>query len=90
MNAHFVGDFTDNASYLLPKGLKVVGGDVNESLSFAGLGSVEVSIVQKGNKIVAKRRLVLKKSIIPVEDYAQFRQLMVLYHSHCDLILKGK
>jgi len=83
-------DFTDNASYLLPKGLKVVGGDVNESLSFAGLGSVEVSVVQKGNKIVAKRRLVLKKSIIPVEDYAQFRQLMVLYHSHCDLILKGK
>lgn len=83
-------DLTVNSTYLLPKGLKVVGGEVNVSRTITGLGSVEVSIVQKGNKIVEKRRLVLKESIISVEDYAKFRQLMALYYSHDTLMFRGK
>ncbi len=83
-------DMTVTTTHLLPKGLKLVGEDVNESYSVPGFGSVEVSLVQKGSKIVERRRLVLKQSIIPAADYADFRQLMALWYSHSTLMLRGK
>ena len=83
-------DITVTTTHLLPKGLKLVGEDVNESYSVPGFGSVEVSLVQKGSKIVERRRLVLKQSLISAADYADFRQLMALWYSHSTLMLRGK
>ena len=83
-------DYTVTVTHLLPKGMKLVAGDVSESYSVPGFGSVEVSLVQKGSKIVERRRLVLKKSLIPAADYADFRRLMALWYSHSTLMLRGK
>lgn len=74
-------DLRSDITYTLPKGLKLVGGAVNQKFSFPGVGSLEVSIKQSGKKLKVQRTLKVEKSIIPVEEYAHYRQLLATWQS---------
>ncbi len=83
-------DVKSNVTYILPKGVKMVGGKISQKLAFDGLGSVEFTVKQSGNKLRIVRNLKVEKSLIPVEDYANYRQLMVVWQSVDDVLLRAK
>lgn len=74
-------DLQSNITYTLPKGLKMVGGNVSQKLNFPGIGSLEVTVKQSGKKLKVQRSLKVEKSVIPVEDYANYRQLMATWQN---------
>lgn len=69
----------------LPKGAKLIGGEVNVEISKYDLGSVNVIIKQKGNRLLVTRNLQLRKAIITPADYPAFRQLMNAWYSHQEI-----
>lgn len=83
-------DIHSNTTYLLPKGVKMVGGKISRKLAFDGIGSVEFTVKQSGNKLRIVRNLKVEKSLIPVEDYAKYRQLMALWQSVDAVLLRAK
>ncbi|MBR6417727.1 MAG: DUF3858 domain-containing protein, partial [Bacteroidales bacterium] len=82
-------DIESTARYQLPKGMKMVGNAVNESLAFEGIGSVQVSIKQKGKTIEVVRNLKLEQSVVPAVDFARFRQLLALWQSFDGVLLRN-
>lgn len=82
-------DIESTARYQLPKGMKMVGNAVNESLAFDGIGSVQVSIRQKGKTIEVVRNLKLEQSVVPAVDFARFRQLLALWQSFDEVLLRN-
>lgn len=74
-------DLRSNVTYTLPKGFKLVGGTVSQKLSYPGVGSLEISIKQSGKKLLVRRSLIIEKSVIPVEDYAHYRQLLATWQN---------
>ena len=74
-------DLRSNLTYTLPKGIKMVGGEVNQSLDFPGIGSLTVTVEQSGKKINVVRNLKIDHSIIKVEEYARFRQLLATWQT---------
>ena len=76
--------------YTLPKGTKMVGSAVSRSLSYDGLGSVEVSVKQKGKTLSVDRRLKIEKSTINPDDYANYRRLIVAWQETDAVLLKTK
>ena len=74
-------DLHSDITYTLPKGFKLVGGTVSQKLSYPGIGSLEISIKQSGKKLLVKRSLTIEKSVIPVEDYAHYRQLLATWQN---------
>ncbi len=83
-------DVSNDITFLLPKGVKMVGKSIKRKLAFDGLGSVEFTVKQSGNKLRIVRNLKVEKSLIPVEDYANYRQLMVVWQSVDDVLLRAK
>ena len=83
-------DIQSTTTYTLPKGVKLVGGKISRKLSFDGIGSVEISVKQSGSKIKVVQNLKLDKSLIPVNEYESFRQLMVTWQSVGSLQLRSK
>ena len=69
--------------------MKLMGG-VNDKLSFDGVGSMQVSIKQSGNKLKVVRKLKLEKSLVPVSDYANYRKLIAAWQSHGSVMLRAK
>ena len=65
----------------IDKGLKLVGGDIIRKANHPGIGNVEISIQQKGDKIKVVRRIKIEKTLIPVEEYALYRQLLITWNS---------
>lgn len=83
-------DLSQTDTYTLPKGVKLMGGTVNDKLSFDGVGSMQVTMKQNGTKLTVTRKLKLEKSLVPVEDYANYRKLIVAWQSHDKLMLRMK
>lgn len=83
-------DLTSTEIYTLPKGVKLVGGSVSDKLSFDGIGSMQVSVKQSGKTLKVERKLKLEKSVVPVEDYANYRKLLATWQSHTGATLRSK
>ena len=83
-------DLQTDVTYLLPQGMKMVGKAVSQKLAFDGIGSVEISIKQSGKKLRVVRNLKLEKSVVPVSDYAQYRQLIAAWQSVDKVLLRSK
>lgn len=72
-------DLRTNVTYVLPKGLKMVGGNINQTLDFPGVGSLKISVKQSGKKIKVIRNLKIEKRVIGVEEYSRYRQLLATW-----------
>lgn len=72
-------DLHSDITYTLPKGLKMVGGNINQSLNFPGIGSLKISVKQSGKKIKVVRNLKIEKSVIEPDEYTQYRQLLATW-----------
>lgn len=83
-------DISSDITFLLPKGVKLVGGNINRSLSFDGVGSVTVSVKQSGKKLRVIRNLKLEQTIVPVKDYEVYRQLLAVWQGTDALLLRAK
>ena len=70
--------------------MKMVGDAVSRKLAFDGVGSVEISIKQSGNKLRLVRNLKLEKSVVSVSDYANYRQLIATWQSVDKVLLRSK
>ena len=80
-------DVSNDITFLLPQGVKMVGKAVKRKLSFDGVGRVEFTVKQSGNKLRIVQKLKIEKSLIPVEDYTKFRQLMAAWHVMDEAVL---
>lgn len=74
----------------LPKRLQLIGGNVKQTLSFDGVGKVEIVVKQSGRKLSICRKLTLEKDIIMPTDYPSFLKLMQLWSQYRELYLKTK
>lgn len=75
----------------LPKGAKLMGGSYScKTLAVTGNGKVwgqtEVSYYQKGRKVYVTRRLRIDNPIITSDMYDTFRQMMIEWNGHKELI----
>lgn len=70
----------------LPKGVELIGGEVNIEYTKYDLGSINIKIKQKGRRLLVTRQLQLRKAIITKQDYRNFRQLMIDWNSHKELL----
>lgn len=80
-------DVNVEQSFSIDKGLKLLGGDISRKANHPGIGNVEISIQQKGNKIKVIRRIKIEKTLIDVEEYAQYRQLLSTWNSSVGTLL---
>ena len=83
-------DIRSDVTFLLPKGLKMVGGNISRKLAFDGVGSVEYTVKQSGTKLRIVRNLKIEKSLIPVDDYAKYRQLMATWQGLESVLFRSK
>lgn len=83
-------DIHSDVTFLLPKGVKLVGGNIVNNLDYNDLGSVEISIKQSGNKLRLVRNLKIEKSVIPVADYESYRRLLALWQGTDAVLLRAK
>lgn len=79
-----------DVTYRLPKGVKMVGDNIDRSLAYEGVGSVSVSVKQSGSKLRVVRSLTLDQSVVPVSDYARYRELLTLWQGVESVTLKSK
>ena len=82
-------DIQTDITYMLPKGVKLVG-KIDRNLSFDGVGSVEIVVKQSGRKLRLIRNMQVEKSLIPVSDYAAYRQLLAAWEQTESLLLRAK
>jgi hypothetical protein len=80
-------DVNVEQTFSIGKGLKLVGGDIIRKASHDGIGRVEVSIRQKGDKIKVVRRIKIEKTLIPVEEYARYRELLTAWYGGTSTLL---
>ena len=83
-------DLRQTDTYTLPKNVKLMGGSINEKLSFNGIGSMQVSVKQSGKKLKVERKLKLEKSVVSVEDYENYRKLIAAWQSYGSVMLRTK
>ena len=69
----------------LPKGATMLGGDVNIEYTNP-VGSINIIIKQKKNRLLITRSLRLRKAVITKTEYSYFRQLMIDWNGHKELI----
>ena len=74
----------------LPKGVKLIGGDVEMEYTQGNVGSIRIIIKQKGKRLLITRSLQLRKALITKKDYADFRKLMIDWNSHRELLFSLK
>ena len=70
----------------LPKGAKLIGGEVNIEYTKYDLGSINIIIKQKGRRLLVTRSCACAKPSSPRQDYRNFRQLMIDWNSHKELL----
>ena len=83
-------DLQSDMTITLPAGVKMVGDAVKQKLSHDGVGSVEISIKQSGKKLRVVRNMTLEKSLIAPADYAAYRELLALWQSHSEVLMRSK
>ena len=69
----------------LPKGATLIGGEVNIEYSNI-VGSINIIIKQKKNRLLVTRSLRLRKAVITKSEYSAFRQLMIDWNGNKELI----
>ena len=74
----------------LPANMKMVGAAVNRTLSYDGVGSVEISVKQSGKKLRVIRNMQLEKSVIAPADYAHYRELLTLWQGISEVLMRTK
>ena len=72
-------DLKSDVTYKIPKGFKMVGGKIEQTLDFPGVGNLKISVSQSGKKIRVVRNLKIEKSVIAPENYANYRQLLATW-----------
>ena len=80
-------DINVEQTFPIGKGMKLLGGDISRKVSHHGIGSVEISVQQKGESLNVVRRIKIEKTTIPVADYANYRQLIATWQSIDNVIL---
>ena len=83
-------DINSDITYLLPKGVKMVGGKIDRKFNADGVGNVQITVKQSGNKLRIIRKMKVEKSLIPVSDYVAYRQLLATWGSVDDILLRTK
>ena len=74
----------------LPKKAKLLGGDVNIDYSLPEVGSINIIVKQKGNRLLITRSLRLRKAVITQKDYNDFRRLMIDWNSFKEFLFEMK
>lgn len=72
----------------LPKNAKLLGGDVEIDYTIAEVGSIQIIVKQKGNRLLITRSLRLRKATIGQNDYNNFRRIMMDWNSYRELLIK--
>lgn len=83
-------DINVHDEYPLPKGMKMVGNTIARTLSFEGIGSVEVGVKQKGKTLVVDRKLKIEKGVIAPSEYANYRQMLTIWQEADAVMLRSK
>ena len=74
----------------LPKGVKLLGGDVDVDYTLPEVGSINIIVKQKGNRLLITRSLRLRKAVIGQKDYNDFRRLMIDWTSFREFLFNEK
>ena len=69
----------------LPKGATLIGGNIEIEYTNS-VGSIQIVVKQKKNRLLVTRSLRLRKAVITKADYSSFRQLMIDWNGHKELI----
>ena len=69
----------------LPKGATLIGGGTEIEYTNA-VGSINIIIKQKKNRLLVTRSLRLRKAVITKAEYSAFRQLMIDWNGNKELI----
>ena len=72
-------DLRSNITYIVPKGLKMVGSEIDKTIYFSGIGNLKISVKQSGKKIKVVRNLKIEKSVIEPDEYSRYRQLLATW-----------
>jgi len=83
-------NINSDETFRLPKGVKMIGGNINRSLNYDGIGSVEINIKQSGKNLRVVRNLKLEQTIVPASDYVKYRQLLTVWQSVDHVLLRAK
>lgn len=83
-------ELRSDITYTLPKGMKMVKGTTSNSITYEGVGSVDIVMKQSGKKLHVVRNLSLEQSIVPVSDYAKYRQLLTIWQGAESILLQSK
>lgn len=75
---------------MLPYDVKMIGKSVKINQSENGIGSIEITIKQIGNKLTINRHLTITTDTIKPEQYKEFRELVKLWYSNNKLYFKQK
>mgnify|MGYP002524411155 CR=1 FL=1 len=69
----------------LPKNATLIGG--NKEIEYTNqVGSINIIIKQKKNRLLITRSLRLRKAVITKAEYPAFRQLMIDWNGNKELI----
>lgn len=74
----------------LPKGTRLLGGDVEVEYTLPEVGSINIIVKQKNNRLLITRSLRLRKAVITQKEYNDFRRLMIDWNSFKELLFKVK
>lgn len=74
----------------LPKGVKLLGDEIDIDYSIPNVGAVSVIVKQKGTKLLITRRLNLRKNVVTSAEYASFRRIMTDWARGRELYFKTK
>ncbi|MBP5644407.1 MAG: DUF3857 domain-containing protein [Bacteroidales bacterium] len=74
----------------LPKGTNLLGDEVDVEYTLPEVGSINIIVKQKKNRLLITRSLRLRKAVITQKDYNDFRRLMIDWNSFKELLFKAK
>ena len=74
----------------LPKGVQLIGGDVNIEKNYYNVGSINIIIKQKGRRLLVTRSLRLRQNVVTHADYIPFRELLSEWSLHQQLYFTVK
>ena len=72
----------------LPRKTEMVDGKKEVAYSIDSVGSIEVSVRQKGRKIVVSRHIVINCDEVDMEHYAAFRRMMQDWQTGSEIFVK--
>ena len=70
----------------LPKKAKLIGGNVEVDYTIPEVGSVQIIVKQKGNRLLITRSLRLRKAVISEREYNNFRRIMMDWNSYKEFL----